>query len=264
MRCKGGFAVAALLALAAAPARADEPPAAAVPDASWRAMLNRAVIVVLADGGQVAGTLLAVEEQTVTLIADGTGEVLTLDKAAVAALRAPLPPPVAPPPVPPPVPPPPPLPPPRDRFVGIHTGFFPLAITVDAQVGRFYGFLSYNPVFTIAASGDNWSAVAGAGFTHHFGRRKEWSVDVFALVEGALYMHAGFYGDETWYGGALGVGAGIRRIWHPSGFEMAIHVPVLGFALGTHGYQDGGWDHLSVFYLNAIASMPLYSVGWRF
>lgn len=57
-----------------------------LPDASWKALGERAIVIVKQDGGEVSGKLMAVDGASVTLVT-GAGQVLSVSRSDVGSVR---------------------------------------------------------------------------------------------------------------------------------------------------------------------------------
>ncbi|MDX2093789.1 MAG: hypothetical protein SFX73_38490 [Kofleriaceae bacterium] len=240
-------------------ARADAEPT--IPDASLRAVKERAVRLERTGAPTLEGRLLAFDDATLTLALSATREVVTVQRGTVTRVFVVDP--IAPPALTVTTPAPTVVPPVR-RVVGVQMSLLG-TLAVDADLCRFRAFASTNllmPVLT--ASGDSlWFAAAlGAGLTLPLGESKRWRVDVFAEVlpfrTTSHYTYLGF-----------GLGGGLHYT-SPSGFTFGMTVPVVGFAtrLGSSptGYDSTFTynDSLGYYYLAGFAGMPLLTMGYRF
>ena len=245
---------------APAPAMVGAPAAvAAVPEAAWRAMLHRGVTLIMRDGREVSGELIASEPDLVTLILDGSRVVEAFQKTEVTGLRAG---PVAPVYAPASGPgspalyedhPAAPVQPDRRRIVGVQLGFTP-GLMVDAQYRSYYGFVAGALAMPIIG-GTNWLAfTAGLGGTFPISPNSRWRFDVFAEIAPARLNSSN---------PAVGLGAGIGAHYTgSSGITVGFKVPIFGYGVGKGA--GSGKDAAEFFYLASALGLPLISVGYRF
>ena len=228
-----------------------------VPDASWRAMKGRSVTVLLRNGRERSGELIAVEPETVTLISSRTGEVVTVRRSEVVSLRA--------------------LraqphlspveapeadaglrnvePPEKERYFGIHVGLAP-GLALDIEYGYFYSFISSAFVFPIASDGELVGGTLGVGTSFRLGATSRWRFDLFAHVSPAR-----FGGGTNDTGVGIGVGAGVHYTAR-NGFAFGIKLPIIGGAAGGSINTPG--ESVGFYYLFGALSFPVLSLGYRF
>jgi hypothetical protein len=235
------------------PATAEAPPA--VPDASWRAVLGRRFVLVLSDGRQLAGELIGLEALTVTVAESNSGRVASVAKAEVVELRLAAP--LAPPPQPGDHP-----PEERERRFGLHLGALPLIAALDVQRGRFYWFLSASILFPILSGGDLDTGATGAGMSFRLPRSR-WRIDVLAAMMLEWNAHSGVYYAPQELDMGMGLIVGGRYSWR-NGIELALRVPVIGFAVPITPQPRSDGDAVVAYYLQSIYSTPVCTFGYRF
>lgn len=147
----------------------------------------------------------------------------------------------------------------KPRYFGIHAAI-PGTFAVDLQVGHFYIYLSAGVGVALFSNFDFAGATVGAGYTMPIRRtrRGEWKMDLLGII-GAGRQQASnglFYG---FYGGGVGLGFRYEDV---SGFSLGFKLPIFGYEGGNHirNTRQG----LGLWYLNAAASVPLVSAGYRF
>jgi len=237
--------IAAIVILGAATAWADP-----VPDASLRAVTDRAVRLELDDARSVDGRVLAFDATTVTLAASGTNEVISVPRGHVqhvfvsdfAVPGAPEP--------------------ERHRMWGVHFGF-PGTLVGDVDYRWLHAFASPNvmlPILTASGESRWYSAAIGAGISIPLSSR--WRFDAFG--ETMPLHYTSFY---TYL--ATGLGVGFHRTG-TSGISVGFTLPIIGFAARL-GHSPYGYDapfryndSLSYFYLAGFTTMPLVTLGYRF
>jgi hypothetical protein len=147
----------------------------------------------------------------------------------------------------------------KPRYFGIHAAI-PGTFAVDLQVGHFYAYLSAGVGVALFSNFEFAGATVGAGYTLPIRktRRGEWKMDFLGIIGAGreLASNGLFYG---FYGGGVGLGF---RYEDASGFTLGFKVPIFGYEAGNHirNTRQG----LGLWYLNAAASVPLASVGYRF
>ena len=209
----------------------DEPAPTAVapgiPDASFRAVGSRAVIVCTRDGGELTGQILSVEPASVSLALLPSRQVVTVARAEVVGLRLlttpDMPPLLAPALVEQPL-----KPPLKPRHVSIGLGIAP-GLNVNADVGMFYGFVNASLVFPAATDGNLAAFSIGAGLNFPLAKGSNWKFEVFP------YLAPARLDSDGWVVG-LGVGVGVHYT-NPSGFTIGFKVPILGYSFGGGGIQ---------------------------
>jgi hypothetical protein len=225
-----------------------------VPDASFRAVGTR-VVIVRTRSGEVVGQILAVEPDTISMMLDVSRQVVTLARAEVLGLCLVTPPeqpqliaPVA-------------VeqaraPRPKARHVSIGLGIAP-GLTIDADVGLFYAFGNVSLVFPAASSGELAGFSTGVGLNFPLGKDSGWKFEVFG------YLAPARFGYNDWEEG-LGVGIGVHYT-HRSGFTLGFKAPILGYAFrGPVGYDDSPGNPVVNFYLASAIGLPLMNLGYRF
>ena len=244
--------MAIILAVAASTPAWAEP----VPDASLHAVANRTVRLELDDARSVEGRLLAFDAASVTVVAAGTNEVISVprehvrrlilvDLATPVPLPAPVPPGLAP-----------------RRLWGVHFGL-PGTLSVDVDYGRLHAFVSPNvllPILTASGESAWYAAAIGAGVSLPVSSR--WRFDAFAVTMPLHYTS--FY---TYL--AAGLGLGFHHT-AANGLSWGFTLPVLGLAKRL-GHSPYGYDapfrtgdSLGYFYLAGITTLPLVTIGYRF
>ena len=225
-----------------------------VPDASLHAVGRRTVRLELDDARTVEGQVLAFDAGSLTVVATGTHEVISVPRAHVKRLilvdlaaPAPVPAPAGPEP---------------HRLWGVHFGL-PGTLSVDVDYGRLHAFVSPNvllPVLTESGEGSWYGAAVGAGISLPISRR--WRFDAFAVTMPLRYTS--FY---TYL--ASGLGIGFHRT-AASGLSWGFTFPVIGFAKRL-GHSPYGYDapfrfndSLGYFYLAGFTTLPLVTLGYRF
>lgn len=239
------LAVIALLLVLVSPLRAEP-----LPDASFKALVDRSVALELDDGRTAGGRLLAFDADTLTLVAADSGEISSVARARVVRVRlvtgavAEL------------------APPPRPRMWDVQLSL-PGSLNVDVDRGYLHAFASGSfllPILTGAGQHTWFGFSAGAGIavpvTEH------WKLDAFAVVMPLRYTS--FY---TYLATGLGIGA---HFTGRSGMTFGVALPLLGFAARL-GHSPYGYDapfrtndSLGYFYFAGITALPLVSVGYRF
>lgn len=249
------------LVLAAASARAD------VPDPTLAAVKDRAAVLRLDNNTELRATPIGFDDQTVTLVEEGTGRVLTIARAqlTMVILQSAMP--------------SPPAPAPKVRHIGLQLSTGPGNLLVDFEYGRFYGFvgtsIGYPVIFNNDSNGNKQyvGAIVGAGATWRLSPRSNWSFDLMGTL------------TPTWWGG-FSMGIGVAAGFHytsPTGFTVGFKIPILGVAPGCNsvlgeetldystGIDSGGCRQVKGgpslvgnYYLQAGMSLPIISVGYRF
>ena len=219
-----------------------------VPDASLRAVKDRAVRLERDGAPAIEGRVLALDAASVTIDVSTTHEVITAPRDKLlrvilidaAAEEPPAP--------------------EQPRMWGISAGL-PGVVQGDVDYGPWHAFASANVLLPILSDSRWIDAAVGGGVAIPIGASR-WKVDAFGEV---LPLHAtSFY---TYL--AFGIGAGFHYT-APSGFTVAFTLPVLGFAtrLGHSPYgYDGPFrynDSLGYYYLAAFGGAPLVTMGYRF
>ena len=238
------IALAIVIATVAAPVWAD------VPDASLRAIGDRAVRLELDDARTFEGRVLAFDPAWVTVVATGTREVISVPREHVQrVILVEL------------VPETPAAPEPH-RLWGVHFGL-PGTLVGDVDYGRWHAFASPNVLLPILTeSGEsNWFAGAlGGGVSLPLSGR--WKLDAFATVMPLHYTS--FY---TYLAGGLGIG-----FHHTAANGLSVGFALPLFGLSTRlGHSPYGYDapfryndSLAYFYLAGFTALPLVTLGYRF
>jgi hypothetical protein len=235
----------AIILAAAVAARADTPP-----DASLHAVGNRAVRLELDDARTVEGRVLAFDAASVTLVATGTNEVITIARAHVQRMvlvdLADVAPPM----------------PERHRLWGLHFG---LAGTLvgDVDYKMWHAFVSPNvllPLLTDSGESAWFAGAVGGGVSLPISGR--WKFDGFVAVMPLHYTS--FY---TYL--ATGLGFGFHHT-AANGLSVGFSLPLIGFAARL-GHSPYGYDapfqrndSLGYFYLAGLTALPLVTIGYRF
>jgi hypothetical protein len=229
-----------------------------IPDASYRAVLDRTVILRTRGGGEVTGRILAFDPATVSMAVAPSQSVITFDRMEIVGMR------LEPPPLPPPLVAPPPAQassealqltsgkPPRERHAGLHLGLAP-SIYLDLDYKLFYGFFNASLVLPAATSGDLAGFSLGAGLNFPITHGSAWKFEVFTYLASAKLA-------PDWAVG-IGVGIGLHYTFR-SGFAVGFKAPILGYAFGQH--LSSGSDGVAIYYLASAMGMPLLSLGYRF
>lgn len=243
--------------------RAQESPPAtpppAVSDASLRAVKDRQVAVRLRDGTEAAGTLLAFEADSITLVAP-FGEVRTVSRADVVALRL-----IIAQPVPNTASPPPSAPPGPERHFAVGLGIVP-GIAIDVDYGLFHGFANYDIVFPLA-SGGNWQPASlglGAGFKVS-PSRPALRLDLFGHLN---VMSGSSLSTNNGVVIAFGAGLGLHYTWN-NGITLGFTVPLVGYSVAITSspiYFNNYTASAAVanYYFSSALALPLGFLGYRF
>ena len=260
------YLVVTLLLASFASARADELPPK-VADSVLAVAKDHTVLIDIAGGRELTGTLAAYDSQSITLVESGTRRVVAIARIDVGSVRLADPTSVAPPSLT--------LAEPaalvKKRYVGLQLGTGPGNVYLDVDVGHFYGFVGTSIGYPIIFSGqgnDQYVSFAvGAGGSWKLAPHSNWKFDLLGTV------------TPTWWGG-FSAGIGISAGFHytsPNGFTAGIKIPVIGLAPGCntvfsdYGQSDNqcspvssGASLIANYYLQAAMSLPTVSVGYRF
>jgi hypothetical protein len=228
-----------------------------VPDSAWLVVKDRPVIVTLANGTEVRGKPIAIDERFVTLIDSDSGRVTPLARADVAGLRvatetaAPAPAIV-------------------ERHFGLQLYTGPGNFMVDLDLGHFYGFAGGSIGYAIIFSGSSSQYAGGVlalGGQWRLAPTSRWKFD----LSGTLL--------PTWWNGfSMGIGISAGFHWtSASGFTVGFKIPVFGLAPGYStvlgdssssgsGYKPvtSGASLIANYYLEAAMALPIVSLGYRF
>ena len=225
-----------------------------VPDSAWEVVKDRPVVVTLTTGGEVRGRPIAVDEDFVTLIEDGSGRVIPIARMQVATLHIPAAPAPA---------------PPVERHVGLQLYTGPGNIMVDFDIRHFYGFVGGSVGYPIIFSGTSnqyGGGVVAAGAQWRLSPTSNWKFDLTATLL------------PTWWSG-FSVGIGVSAGFHwtsPSGLTVGFKIPVFGLAPGYSGVTgdftasdkykpiSNGSSLIANYYLEASMALPMASLGYRF
>jgi hypothetical protein len=250
--------------------------AAPAPEVPLEALQERSVVLVLQDGAEESGTLLGSTADQVVLARGGSGEVVTVPRREVVAVRlASSPSPAV---APSSASAPAPAEPPRSRLgLGVQLGLPPAAM-IDLELGRLYAYVSVS-VFLPFFSQDEfppaappygygpttsqvWAVGVGVGATFQpLGAASPWHLDLFGLLNLDDWHATQSAGLDV----SFGVGLGAH--WTlPSGFTVGLKLPLIGAGVATR--PDPGPASGSValirFFVSTVAALPVLSLGYRF
>ncbi|MCC6811933.1 MAG: hypothetical protein IT381_31205 [Deltaproteobacteria bacterium] len=149
------------------------------------------------------------------------------------------------------------------RYFGIYAALHVGLIGVDLQAGHFYGYLAGGVGWALLSDLRFGAFTGGAGYsvTIMRGRTSDWKLDILGMLGGGW--------NDLWRGESLvrygymggGIGVGFR-FEHQSGFSLGFKIPAFGY-MGSP-YIRRTRDGIVLFYMNAIASLPIVSFGYRF
>jgi len=235
-------------------------PTVVIPDAAYRALEHRSVLVRQRSGAELCGELLAHDASWITLATAPYRDIVVVAKADVVLLRlVEMPDPAGA------------APsaaatapaatatraaPTRTRQFGLNLGLSP-ALDLDYESGLFYGFLNGSLVFPMATHGDWLAFAAGAGVSFPDSKSSAWRFEIFAHFTPLRLTN-------DWYLG-LGVGIGLHYTFH-SGFALGFKAPILGYAVTVSSNGNGGsaGQSVAMYYLGGAMGLPIISLGYRF
>ena len=217
-----------------------------VPDATLLALRGHVLSVTQRSGACLVGQILGFDAASVTLALVPSRAIVTIPRGDIAGLQladasattaAPD------------LSPPPPLA--HNRHFGLQLGLAP-ALTLDLEAGHFYGFLSADLVLPMATT-QLLGFSAGAGATFALSPRSHWNIDIFAHLDIARV-------GEYAIGGGVGLGFHYTA---NNGFTLGFKIPILGYS-STGSSTSGSADSVAFYYLGAVMSLPVVSLGYRF
>jgi hypothetical protein len=219
---------------------------APIPDAVFRALGERQVLLRMRDGGMLCGNLLGFDASTVTLAMVPSLSVAAVPRGEIVEVR--LAPPLTMAPGPPP-------PPERERHFALALGL-PPAVAIDVDYKLFYGFFNISLVFP-AATGGRWVSLGtGLGVNFRLSQRSRWKMEVFGAITPLRFSE-----NEPWVVG-IGLGLGFHYTTL-SGFTVGFKVPVIGYGVQV-GRGNRGGENAGYYYLSSATGLPLASLGYRF
>jgi hypothetical protein len=211
------------------------------------ALRGHVLSVTQRSGACLVGQLLGFDAASVTLALVPSRSIVTIPRGEIAGLQlAEAPATTA---APDSSPPPPPFV--HNRHFGLQLGLAP-AVTLDVEAGHFYGFLSADVVLPMADT-SLLGFSGGAGATFALSPRSHWNIDVFAHLDVARL-------------GDFAVGGGVGLGFHytaSNGFTLGFKIPILGYS-STAGSDGNSANSVAYYYLGAVMSLPVVSLGYRF
>jgi hypothetical protein len=219
-----------------------------VPDATLSALRGRVLSVTQRSGACFVGQVLGFDAASVTLALVPSRAIVTIPRGDIAGLQlAEAPATTSAPDLS--LPPPPPIV--HNRHFGLQLGLAP-AVTLDVEAGHFYGFLSADVVLPMADT-SLLGFSGGAGATFALSARSRWNIDIFAHLDVARL---------TDYDVGGGVGLGFHYTAN-NGFTLGFKIPILGYS-SVGGSNSTSADSVALYYLGAVMSLPVISLGYRF
>lgn len=151
----------------------------------------------------------------------------------------------------------------QPRYFGIMAGVNIGLFAVDLHVSHFYMYAGAGMGVTLLSNMRFGAFTGGAGYALQIARFRtaDWFMDMMVMGGGGwqdvLYPTA-----YVRYGyGAVGLGIGFRYE-HASGFSLGFKIPLFGYAFGNHVRNSA--TGVGLYYLNALAGLPIVSLGYRF
>jgi hypothetical protein len=240
-----------------------------LPDAIFRAVLNRSVVLQLTDGQELAVRILDVRPEELIISLSSSGQVRTLPRAYVTTARLPSATPVIAlaPDCPEPRLPAAPL---RKRYLAVNLSLVP-GFDLDLDAGLFHGFSNLGILMLAATNSEIVPLSFGVGISIPVARNlPALMLDVFAHlniisdVNGDYPQDTGL-GMGNWVG--FGAGLGLHYTWI-NGLTMGFTVPILGYSVQ---FGQIPWP-VSInigtgvinYFLTSAEALPLFYIGYRF
>ena len=221
-----------------------------VPDATLMALRGHILSITQRSGACFVGQIIGFDAASVTLALVPSRSIVTIPRSDIAGLALAEAPPTT---TAAPDLTAPPLPPPfvHNRHFGLQLGLAP-AVTLDVEAGHFYGFLSADLVLPMADT-QLLGFSGGAGVTFALSPRSHWNMDIFAHLDIARF-------SEYDIGGGVGIGFHYTA---SNGFTLGFKIPILGYS-GTNESNNNSAEGVAFYYLGAVMSLPVISLGYRF
>lgn len=255
------------------PVAAAQPSAvpASISEAALRAVGDRLVLLQWADGRELTGRILSVEAEQLIIMKDKSGEVLTLPRAQVVAIKVVViaPTPVASAPIvnhsaPLELPAAKVVAPSRQRIFAIELGLSP-SLMLDVEAGLFHGFTNLGILVPMVTNGAMVPFSVGLGVAAPVSERlKALKLDIFThLNVVGMPTKLSESGISTQPYLAVGVGLGLHYTFN-QGLTLGFTIPILGYGFVPGDKTPDALAGFLTYLWTSGASLPAFHIGYRF